>query len=251
MIRRMKWLGTAVALVCSLSAQAAPEEPRKILVVVTSNDHFGSTAETTGYWLGEVSHFYDVAIKSGFEIDFASPLGGSPPVDEGSMQLKDPVNVRFLADTAAIQKLEHSLTAAQVNPDDYAAIYFAGGHGPMWDLVDNEDFHSLSRAIYERGGVVSAVCHGPVALLNLRLSDGTSILDGKRATGLANIEERLTGKAKKVPFLLQTEMKKRGARYHRGFPFASHVEVDGRLVTGQNPKSTRAVAQKVVALLTP
>ena len=243
------WLVRALTLSLVAASTATATEPARIAVVVTSHDRFGDTAEPTGYWLGEVSHFYERVSAAGFAVDFVSPLGGKPPVDVRSLKSEDDVDERFLADTEAIERLEHSLTPEALDPSRYEAIYFAGGHGPIWDLPDNEALQGITRAIFEQGGVVAAVCHGPVALLNVRLSNGHLLVEGKRVTGLANIEERLSGKAKLVPFLLENELKERGGLYHRGMAFRPHIEVSGRLVTGQNPNSTTRLADEVVALL--
>lgn len=232
------------------AAPSAEKSPRKILVVVTSNGRFvGKSAEKTGYWLSEVSHFYEVVTAAGFAVDFVSPLGGAPPCDERSNDREEPSNKAFVADEV-MQRLEHSKTPDDVKPEDYVAIYFAGGHGPMFDLPDNEPLQQFTRAIFERGGIVSAVCHGPAALLNVKLADGTYLLAGKTVTGLSNMEEWLSGKQKLVPFSLEDQLAaKSGGKYVSVFPFNSHVEVSGKLITGQNPGSTRAVAEALVKAL--
>jgi putative intracellular protease/amidase len=231
------------------AAPTADRAPRKLLVVVTSNDRFGAHEEKTGYWLSEVTHFYEVVTAAGFAVDFVSPLGGAPPCDARSDDRDEPSNKAFLADEV-FARLQHSKRPDEVNVDEYAAIYFAGGHGPMFDLPENEPLMGFTRAVFERGGVVSAVCHGPAALLNVKLSDGTTLLAGKTVTGLSNTEEWLSGKKPLVPFSLEDELSARsGGKYVSTFPFSVHVEVSGKVITGQNPGSTRKVAEAVVKAL--
>jgi putative intracellular protease/amidase len=147
-------------------------------------------------------------------------------------------------------RLEATLRPDQVNADDYVAIYYAGGHGTMWDFPGNETLARLAARIYEQGKVVAAVCHGVTGLFDIWLSDQRYLIDGRQVTGFANIEETMMGLTSKVPFLTESRLKERGGKYHRGLPFMSHVVVSDRLVTGQNPRSTKAVARKVIELLT-
>jgi putative intracellular protease/amidase len=229
---------------------AAADLGKRILVVVTSHDELGASGKRTGYWMGEVTHFHRYVSARGYQVDFASPKGGKPPLDERSRAPGDPDNRAFQADAEAVGRLDASLLPSALRASDYAAIYFAGGHGPMWDFPDHQAFQDLARSIYERGGVVAANCHGSAALVNLRLSGGSYLVEGKPVTGLSNFEEWLSGAKPHVPFLLEDELKKRGGQYRRAlFPFASNVQVAERLVTGQNPRSTRAVAARVVELL--
>ena len=253
----MKW-AWLLAMVCGCgasSSQLAPSllahsgDGRRVLLVVTSNGKMGQTGLDTGYWLGEVAHFYVDLTRLGYQVDFVSPLGGKPPLDERSRDAGDRDNQTFLADRAAQERFDHTLVPSAVRAEDYAAIYFAGGHGPMWDLPDHAELGALTRAIWERGGAVAAVCHGPAGLLNVKLSDGKLLIAGKRVTGLSNTEELLSGHRKHVPFQLENALKERGALYRSGAAFGVHVEVDDRLVTGQNPRSTHAVAAELAALL--
>jgi putative intracellular protease/amidase len=230
-------------------ALAHSGDGKKILVVVTSNDHMGASGHKTGYWMSEVAHFHQVVTAFGYGVDFVSPRGGKPPLDERSRDLGDRDNQAFYGDAQAVGKLDASLTPSQIKAEDYSAIYYAGGHGPMWDLPDNVELQAVARTIYERGGVVAAVCHGPAGLLNIKLSDGKSLLDGQLVTGLSNTEESLSGHRSHVPFLLQNALEQRGAHYRSAAAFSSHVEISGRLITGQNPRSTRATAEQLVKLL--
>jgi putative intracellular protease/amidase len=225
---------------------------RKVLVVVSSHSEFPGTRRSTGYWVGEVSHFAEVVEAAGFELDVASPRGGEPPIDPKSVsgfQSLDGGHAAYQRNPELQRKLRATLTPEQVDAEAYAAIFFAGGHGTMWDFPEHERLGALAAQIYESGNVVSAVCHGVTGLLGAKLSDGNYLVAGHAVTGFANIEERLMGLGSKVPFLTESELRKRGARYERGLPFLSHVVVSGRLVTGQNPGSTKGVAREVAALL--
>ncbi|NEP19520.1 MAG: type 1 glutamine amidotransferase domain-containing protein [Leptolyngbya sp. SIO4C1] len=222
---------------------------QKILIIATNHDRLDNGQET-GYWLGEITHFYHILADAGFEIEFASPQGGRPPMDQKSYNLRDRDNRSFLEDDSLRHQLETPIPIDQVNPDDYIAIYYAGGHGAMWDFPNNETLAQVAAAIYEKGGFVSAVCHGSAGLLNIRLSDGRYLIEGKSVTGFANLEERLIRLVSAVPFLLEDEIKKRGAQYKSALlPFIPHVEVNDRLITGQNPQSAKAVAQALVQRL--
>jgi len=221
---------------------------KKILFVVTSHEIKGDTGEKTGYYLGEVSHPWEVLVAAGYEIDFVSPKGGNPPVD--GFDLSDPVNKKFWEDKYYHQKITHSLKPSQVDPQDYGAIFYAGGHGAMWDLPNNKELANIASKIYEQNGVVAAVCHGPAGLLNIQLSDGKYLIAGKKVNGFSNEEEELVKLTKVVPFLLEDQMKERGGIYEQSAPWQNHVTVDGRLITGQNPQSAKAVGEAIKKLLT-
>jgi putative intracellular protease/amidase len=226
----------------------------RILAVVTSNAEFPGAKRSTGYWVGEISHFAEVVEAAGFELDIVSPEGGSAPMDPKSargFQAMDGGFSAYEGNQTLQAKLRSTLRPEDVNIDDYVAIYFAGGHGTMWDFATNEAIARLAASAYEHGKVVSAVCHGVSALLGAKLSNGKHLVDGHAITGFANIEERLMRLSSKVPFLLESELRNRNGQYERGIPFMSHVVVSGRLITGQNPSSTKAVAKKLVELLQP
>lgn len=222
---------------------------KKILIIATNHDRLNNGQET-GYWLGEITHFYNILADAGFEIDFASPKGSKPPMDKKSYNLRDRDNRKFIGNSNLKQRLETPIPIDQLNPEDYMAIYYAGGHGAMWDFPNNKTLAQVAAAIYENGGFVAAVCHGSAGLLNIQLADGRYLLDGKSATGFANLEERLIRLTSAVPFLLEDEIKKRGAQYKRALlPFIPHVVVNDRLVTGQNPQSAKAVAKALIQLI--
>lgn len=223
----------------------------KALLVVTSHAKLGETGKATGYYLSEVSHPYAALVERGIRIDIASPKGGQAPLDPSSLDLTDPVNKAFWEQKETKQKLDNTLALASIDPKDYAAIIFAGGHGTMWDFPNEETISTLTRQIYENGGVVAAVCHGPAALLNVKLSNGEYLVSNKKVAGFSNAEEEAVGLTKVMPFALQTELEKRGGNYSKAGLWQAHVQVDQRLVTGQNPASAAGVGQAVAKLLKP
>jgi putative intracellular protease/amidase len=164
--------------------------------------------------------------------------------------MAEPIDWQWYHDKAFMNRLGATLKPGEVDPDDYAAIYFVGGHGVLWDFPDNAELQALSRKIYENGGIVSSVCHGAVGLLNIKLSDGTPLIEGKQVTGFSDEEERLAELDKYVPFLTEDELRKRGGVYRKADqPWAAYAIADGRLITGQNPASGGAVADLVIEQL--
>lgn len=220
---------------------------KKILFVLTSHGMKGSTGEPTGFYLSEVSHPWEALTKAGYEIDFVSPKGGNPPVD--GFNLEDPVNKAFWENKEYRNKLEHSMKPSEVDPAAYIAIHYAGGHGTMWDFADNSELAALATKIYEKGGVVSAVCHGPAGLVNIKLSNGQYLVDGKRVNAFTNEEEIAVKLEKVVPFMLETTLIERGAKFEKSGLWQEHVTVDGRLITGQNPQSAKKLGEEVVKVL--
>lgn len=216
----------------------------KILFVVTSHDKKGNTGENTGYYLGEVSHPWEVLHKAGYEIDFVSPKGGTPPVD--GFDLKDPVNKEFWENKEYKNKIDHSLQPSRVNPDDYSVIFYAGGHGAMWDLADNAELAGIAAKIYEKGGIVAAVCHGPAGLVNIKLGNGKYLVDGKKINAFTNEEEAEVKLTDIVPFLLEDKLKERGARFEKSGLWQPHVVTDQRVITGQNPQSAKGVGEAIL-----
>jgi len=219
----------------------------RALIVCTNHTAYKTKPQKTGLWLSEATHFYDELSDRNIPFDIVSPLGGPVPIDERSLDLKDNTNDKWYHHPEFRQKLEQSLRPDAVNPDDYQLIYFTGGHGTMWDFPQNEALQRITQTIYENGGMVAAVCHGVCGLLNVRLSDGTRLIEGRQITGFSNMEEKLVRLDDEVPFLLEEELRKQNAIYSRGFiPFLPYIEVDERLVTGQNPLSARKVGKKVM-----
>lgn len=231
----------------TMEQKTATEPQKKILFVVTSHDTKGNTGEKTGYYLGEVSHPWEVLTEAGYEIDFVSPKGGEPPVD--GFDLKDSVNKKFWEDSVYHKKINNSMKPSEVNPSEYVAIYFAGGHGAMWDLPNDTAIAKLAATIYEQNGIVAAVCHGPAGLVNIQLSNGSYLVNGKKVNGFSNEEEEIVKLTKVVPFLLENKLKERGGIFEKSAPWQPHVITDGRLITGQNPQSAKGVGEAIVAAL--
>lgn len=217
---------------------------KKILFVVTSHDKKGDTGQETGYYLGEVSHPWEVLHKAGYEIDFVSPKGGTPPVD--GFDLKDPVNKEFWENKEYKNKIDHSLQPSQVNPNDYSTIFYAGGHGAMWDFADNTELAAIASKIYENGGIVAGVCHGPAGLVNIKLNNGKYLVDGKKINAFTNEEESEVKLTHVVPFLLEDKLKERGAKFEKSGLWQNHVVTDQRVITGQNPQSAKSVGEAIL-----
>ncbi len=223
-----------------------------VLHVVSNVAHYTDPNQPTGLWLSELTHAWDVFTAKGFEQRIVSPQGGVSPLEPRALKwpLLDTSAKAWLNDPARMALLSQTARPDEIDASQFDAIYFAGGHAVMWDFPDSERLQAITRAIWERGGIVSSVCHGYCGLLNTKLSDGTLLVAGKRLTGFSWREEVLAGVAKKMPYNAEAEMKRRGARYEKAFlPFVSYVVVDGRLVTGQNPWSAKATAAKVATFL--
>lgn len=222
----------------------------RMLVVVTSFEKYPTINRPTGLWLGEAVHFVKKVEAAGYSVDYVSPKGDYTPIDSHSLEMAEPVDWEWYQDKAFMNRLGTTLAPSAVNPADYVAIYFVGGHGVVWDFPDNAELQAISREIYENCGIVASVCHGAVGLLNIKLSGGTLLIKGKRVTGFSNAEEKLAELDKHVPYLTETEMLARGALYQKADkPWAVFAVEDGRVITGQNPASGGAVADLVIARL--
>jgi putative intracellular protease/amidase len=250
------WLGinlypAIVSGAPTMPQTAATQQERsycnRVLFVLTSHNRLGETGKSTGYHLTEVAHPYRVLKEAGYAIDFASPVGGNPPMD--APDTTDPLNQAFLKDTEAQDALSNSKPLANVDSNGYCGIYFAGGHGTMWDFPDNPDIERLVRDIYERGGVVAAICHGTAALVNVRLSDTRYLIKHKRITSFTDKEEEEVQLQHVVPFMLQSLLEQRGAIFVGGKNFAPTVTVEGQLITGQNPASARGLGEEIARYL--
>jgi putative intracellular protease/amidase len=224
---------------------------KNVLFVLTSHDELGSTGKKTGFWLEEFASPYYAFIDGGLEVTLATPKGGQPPLDPKSSapEAQTTATKRFNDDPAAQKALAHTKPVRDVHADDFGALFFPGGHGPMWDLASDETVAKLTSRFYSTGKPVGAVCHGPAALTRAVDEKGAPILKGRKVTGFSNTEEETVGLTKIVPFLLEDKMKALGGIYERGPDWASHVVVDGHLVTGQNPASSEDVARKLIGLL--
>lgn len=225
---------------------------KRILNVVSNISHYEDPSEPTGLWLSELTHAYDVFAEAGYEQKIVSPKGGPSPLEPRSLKFPsyNKSAKAWKADEAKMDLLANTASPDEIDSADFEAIYFTGGHAVMFDFPDSEGLQRITREIFERGGIVSSVCHGYCGLLNTKLSDGSLLVDGRKLTGFAWSEEVLARVNKLVPYNAEEEIKKRGARYEKGLiPFAPYVVVDGRLVTGQNPASAKATAKKVVSAL--
>ncbi len=225
----------------------------RILIIVTNVSEYEKVGFRTGLWLGELTHFWDVAEKAGFQMDIASPNGGYVPLDPESLAhavLKEGGTDKRYEDRTFMNRLVNTMRAADVDPVGYDAIYFTGGHGVVFDFPKTTELAKLTARFYESGKVVSAVCHGPAGLLEVKLSQGEYLINGKNVTGFSWNEEVKAGRDQAVPYNLEEELQKRGAKYSKAWmAFSSHVVEDGLLITGQNPGSAQGVGEAVVKKL--
>lgn len=219
----------------------------RALIVLTSHGELGDTGRSTGFYLPEVAHPWKVFAEAGLTVDLVSVKGGEPPMD--GHDPSDPVQQRFLEDPEMSAKLKNTPKPSEVDPSRYGIVLYAGGHGVMWDFPGNAELAAIGRQVYEQGGVVAAVCHGPAALVNLTLSDGRPLVAGKAFAAFTNEEEEAVGLADTVPFLLQEKLEERGGVHVRAPKFQPCVVVNERLATGQNPASAAGVAEAAVKLL--
>lgn len=224
---------------------------KKILIVLTNTTRYAGTNDATGLWLGEATEFALILQQAGYDIDYVSPKGGFVPLDPRSMKYTDDDIMAFY-ETADFQQraLVASLTPAQVDPTDYVAIYYAGGHGVMWDFPDNEPLQRIAAQIYAQNGYVTSVCHGIAGLLNIQDTPGHYLIADRQITGFTKAEEVLAGKKAIVPFFNQTVAEQRGAHFKSQRAYKPYMVQDGHLITGQNPFSAKAVAQCLVENLT-
>ncbi|MGD9505947.1 MAG: type 1 glutamine amidotransferase domain-containing protein [Syntrophobacteraceae bacterium] len=222
----------------------------RILMVTTSHDRLGETGRKTGFWLEEFAAPYYTFIDAGAEVTIASPRGGLPPIDPGSerSESRTEATERLRNDPTAWGALANTARLTDVREEDYDAVYYPGGHGVLWDLHEDADSIGLIEAFYAAGKPVAAVCHAPAALLRATF-DGRPLVAGRRVSGFTNSEEEAVGLTGVVPFLVEDELKRLGGVYERTADWRSIAVVDGHLVTGQNPASSRATAREVLRLL--
>ena len=226
---------------------------KKALIVATNHSDFKKPkADPTGLWLSELTHFYDEFEKAGIPMDIVSPKGGKIPIDDRSLSwmVLDKATKARHEDAAFMALLDNTKSLSEIDDKEYDVIYFAGGHGAMWDFVENEEIHKITRVMYEGGKIVSAVCHGLAALQNAKLSNGEYLINGKKGTGFSYFDETIAGTKKLVPYNIQKALKDRGMIYSKAFfPLGGHTVVDGKLITGQNPNSAKETALKVLEAL--
>ncbi len=225
--------------------------PMHVLMVLTSHDQLGDTGEKTGFWLEELASPYLRLKDAGVRITLASPKGGQPPLDPKSSQpdFQTDATRRFEADPEAIEQLAHTLRLADVDAADYDAIFYPGGHGPLWDLAEDPDSIALIEAFWAQRKPVAAVCHAPAVFVNVKDPEGRPLPQGRRMTGFSNAEEAAVALTEVVPFLVEERLAGLGALYEKADDWQPHVVEDGLLITGQNPASSEAVAEALLRVL--
>ncbi len=219
-----------------------------ILMVLTSHDQLGDTGKKTGFWLEEFAAPYYVFMEAGTAITLASPKGGQPPIDPKSdePEFQTDATKRFREDLHVQSELANTVKLSSVSPDDFDAVFYPGGHGPLWDLAEDSDSIALIEAMYDTGKLVAAVCHAPGVLRHVKVRNGSPLVRGKSVTGYSNTEEAAVGLTKVVPFLVEDMLQQNGGKYSKGADWKSYVVTDGNLITGQNPASSEAVAKAVL-----
>ena len=223
----------------------------KILFVLTSHSELGNTGEKTGFWIEEFASPYYYLVDKGVDVVLASPNGGQPPIDPTSDKPENQTEStkRFKADEELQEKLSKTHKLSEVSADDYDAVFYPGGHGPLWDLAESEVSSQLIEDFYTSGKPVSFVCHAPAALKNVKNADGEPLVKGKKVTGFTNSEEELVKLTDVVPFLVEDMLKEKGALYSKAGDFEEYALEDGLLITGQNPASSEKVAEMLLAKL--
>ncbi len=224
---------------------------KHVLFVLTSHDRLGDSGHKTGFWIEEFAAPYYALADQGVAITLASPRGGQPPIDPKSADpaFSTPATERFNADATLQARLAETLPLDSIDAGLYDAVFYPGGHGPLWDLVDNADSQRLIAATLAAGKPVAAVCHAPAVLVNVTGADGKALVAGKRVTGFSNSEEEAVQLTSIVPLLLEDALQARGAQYQKGPDWAPFIVEDGLLITGQNPASSEAVAHALLARL--
>jgi putative intracellular protease/amidase len=224
---------------------------KKVLFVLTSHDELGNTGEKTGFWVEEFAAPYYLLKDKGVEVTIASPKGGQPPIDPKSTtpDSQTPATVRYYGDKETQDILSKTKKLATVNQADYDAVFYPGGHGPLWDLAEDKDSIALIEAFYQNNKPVSAVCHAPAIFKHTKNVDGTPLVQGKKVTGFTNSEEDAVQLTDVVPFLVEDMLKAAGGIYSKGDDWASYAVEDGLLITGQNPASSELVAEKLLERL--
>lgn len=222
-----------------------------ILMVLTSHDQLGNTGKKTGFWLEEFAAPYYTLKDAGANVTLVSPLGGQPPLDPKSdaPDAQTAATGRFKADAATQTLLASTGKLSEVNAVDFDAVFYPGGHGPLWDLAEDKASIALIEAMNAAGKPVAAVCHAPAVLRHAKAANGTLLVNGKQVTGFTNTEEEAVGLTKVVPFLVEDMLKENGGNYSKGADWQSYVLTDGNLITGQNPASSEAAAKALLKLL--
>ena len=221
---------------------------KNVLFIVTSHAELGSTGKKTGSWISEVAHPYN-ELKKQYNIVFASPLGGPAPVDPSSLDSDDEEVKAFLADVKAQEGFSNTKKLSEVIDMEFDGLFYPGGHGPVFDLANNHVSHSICKRIWEQGKPVAALCHGPAAIANVKLSNGTYLVAGRKVTSFSNDEEAAVNLTEIVTFLLEDKLKENGATYLKKESWQPHVVIDGKLLTAQNPASAALLAEAFCKVL--
>ena len=223
----------------------------KILMVLTSHDRLGDTGKKTGFWLEEFAAPYYVLKDAGAEVTLASPLGGQPPLDPKSDDAASETDFtrRFKSDPAAQAALSRTLKLRDAAASKFDAVFYPGGHGPLWDLAENAYSIALIEALLAAGKPVAAVCHTPGVVRHVKAGDGKPVVADKTVTGFSNTEEQAAGLTEVVPFLVEDMLRKNGGKYTKAADWQPHVVVDGLLITGQNPASSEPAAKALLGML--
>lgn len=226
-------------------------EAQKVLFITTSHSVLGDTGKKTGVWLEELAAPYYVFEDAGAIITIASPNGGEVPLDPKSEQddALTPSSKRFKQDSAALNSLQHAIPLNEIKEEDFDALFLPGGHGPMWDLANNETLKSLLEAFNKNKKPIGLVCHGVVGLVSLQNNEGQPFVKGLKLTSFSDSEEETVGLTKVVPFLLESKLRSLGANYHKGPDFSIYVVADENIITGQNPASSVETALEILSML--
>ncbi len=245
----IKSLLVAVFAIASLAAYAQKDQKTKVLFVLTSHDKLGDTGEATGSWIEEFATPYYFFLDKGIEVVIATPKGGQAPIDPKSNDpsFQTPATKRFYADATAQKALANTVKITAVTQKGFKAVFYPGGHGPMWDLATDKNSIKLIQDFYNNSKPIAFVCHAPAALVNVKDKNGNYLIAGKKVTGFSNTEEEAVKLTKVVPFLLEDKLKERGGKYSKGADWSSYVLEDGLLLSGQNPQSSEEVATKLLA----
>jgi putative intracellular protease/amidase len=224
---------------------------KKILMVLTSHNELGDTGKKTGFWVEEFAAPYYAFVDAGIEVTLATPQGGQAPIDPTSTlaDFQTPATERYDGDDVAQAKIATTVKLSSLNEVDFDAVFYPGGHGPLWDLTDNTDSIILIESFLKAGKAVATVCHASAALLNVKQASGDFAIQGKAITGFTNSEEEAVQLTEVVPFLLEDELIKRGGEYQKAQDWHAFVVQDGLIITGQNPASSALVAEKLLAHL--
>lgn len=249
MKNKIKSLFVAVFAIASLITYAQKEQKVKVLFVLTSHDKLGDTGELTGSWIEEFATPYYFFLDKGIEVVIATPKGGQAPIDPKSTDpsFQTSATKRFYSDKNAQKALSTTVKITAVKQKNFKAVFYPGGHGPMWDLATDKNSMKLIQDFYNNNKPIAFVCHAPAALVNVKDKEGKYLIAGKKVTSFSNTEEEAVKLTKVVPFLLEDKLKEHGANYSKGADWSSYVVEDGLLLSGQNPQSSEEVATKLLS----